>query len=59
LTLHRGGKSSLHEIEDSLLQFIFEAREQGLAVSLTNRQLQLSIEMKIEIVTYYSDNTDN
>jgi hypothetical protein len=58
LTLHRGGKSSLHEIEDSLLQFIFEAREQGLAVSLTNRQLQLSIEMKIEIVTYYSDNTD-
>jgi hypothetical protein len=58
LTLHRGGKSSLHEIEDSLIQFIFEAREQGLAVSLTNRQLQLSIEMKIEIVTYYSDNTD-
>jgi hypothetical protein len=34
LTLHRGGKSSLHEIEDSLLQYIFEEREQGLAVSI-------------------------
>jgi hypothetical protein len=34
MTLHRGGISCLHVIEDLLLQYIFEEREQGLAVSV-------------------------
>jgi hypothetical protein len=53
LTLHRGGKSCLHEIEDSSLQHIFEEREQGLVVSirmviLKASQLQRSFHNKTE-----------
>jgi hypothetical protein len=33
-TLHPGYKSCLHEIEDQLLQFIWDEREQGLPVSI-------------------------
>ena len=33
-SVHRGRKSCLHDIEEDLLAFIFEHREQGLAVSI-------------------------
>jgi hypothetical protein len=33
-TIHHGHKSCLHEIEEDLLAFIWEHREQGMAMSI-------------------------
>jgi hypothetical protein len=52
MALHRGGISCLHVIEDLLLQYIFEEREQGLAVSVRMvilKASQLDRSVRIEL----------